>query len=122
MTLDVKAAIKDFQKYDEDTQRKFQKLLSNTATSMAGSQRRRAHMKAKTWTGSLASMIHVVMKGRWTRWIGPMGGVPYDQYIEDGTKAPPTGGNFKGYGYVKYSVWEARRYFGKKIKNIVDKT
>jgi hypothetical protein len=119
ITLDIKRAIGDFDKYDKKTQRKFQSILATFAAVMSGTQRSYLRTRVKNWTGTLASTIsqHKLDANNWE--IGPdAAGTPrvkYAWYIERGD------GKFQGYHYVQHSINRHARAFFRAIKRAIER-
>lgn len=117
-TIDTKAAIQDFDKYNRGTQAKLLGTLATYAQVTSGEQKNILVRKVKKWTGRLASSIYPTKKRDTEYEIGP-DKVVYAWYIEAGS-APGQNSSFKGYHYVRDSLKAIEKRFILALKKDVE--
>ena len=116
LTLDVRSAVGDFDRYDQKTQQRFGRTLLTTAMLVESTQKAILRNRVKKWTGRLASTISISKGDRFTRLVGPdVARAAYAAWIEWG------GGKFKGYHYVRDSVKKHRKGFINRLKKDIER-
>lgn len=119
MTLNTRAALADFKKFDKKTGERHIKTLKTYAQIIAGKQKETLRDKVKNWTGNLASKITPVKKSEFEYWIGPLKKrVVYAWFIEMGSTES---GGFKGYHYVAKSLEKVKDKFITALKRDIER-
>lgn len=121
-TLNVKDAVKDFDKYDAKVQKALTENLATQSWVLSGKQRNYLHGKVKAnptgrWTGRIGSTFAAKKRDALNYEIGPGERVAYAWWLEKGL---PTS-TFKGYHYVRETLKQFAKPFITSIKEIIER-